>query len=116
MLSATICQNLRQAAERFGCPETKCFTMKTALITVSAALLLTSAASAQAPSVAGSSNDWMSVSALSSQLEAQGYTVLEVDRDDGRYEVEMRDTNGVKYEAKINRITGEIIEREREDD
>ncbi len=89
--------------------------MKTALITVSAALLLTSAASAQVTS-ATSANDWMSVSALSSQLEAQGYTVLEVDRDDGRYEVELRDANGVKYEAKIHRTTGEIIERERDED
>ena len=90
--------------------------MKTALVAISAALAFTSVATAQAPSAAQGSNDWMSVSALSSQLEAQGYTILEIDRDDGRYEVEMRDTAGVKYEAKINRTTGVIIERQRDDD
>jgi hypothetical protein len=90
--------------------------MKTVLTAVSAALLCTSVAVAQAPVAAAAASDWMSVGSLANKLEAQGYTVLEVERDDGRYEVEMRDANGVKYEAKIDRSTGEIIKREREDD
>lgn len=89
--------------------------MKTALIAVSAALLFTSAASAQVSPTAPRANDWMTVSALSTQLEAQGYTILELERDDSVYEVELRDASGIEYEAKLHRTTGEFIERELED-
>ncbi len=60
-------------------------------------------------------NDWMSVGSLTSKLEAQGYTVREVERDDGRYEVDVTDSGGVRYELKVDRTSGEILKRERDD-
>lgn len=54
---------------------------------------------------------WMSVSDLATKLEAQGYQVLEIEREDGRYyEVEMRDANGLKVEAYLNATTGEPLQ------
>lgn len=54
---------------------------------------------------------WMSVSDLAAKLEAQGYQVLEIEREDGRYyEVEMRDANGLKVEAHLNATTGEPLQ------
>jgi hypothetical protein len=54
---------------------------------------------------------WMPVSDLAAKLEAQGYQVLEIEREDGRYyEVEMRDANGLKVEAYLNATTGEPLQ------
>ena len=64
----------------------------------------------------GQGGDWLGIGELTAKLEAQGYTVREVERDDGRYEVELTDANGVRYEAKVDRSTGDILHRERDDD
>ncbi|WP_169738525.1 PepSY domain-containing protein [Afifella pfennigii] len=53
---------------------------------------------------------WMPITDLVSQLEALGYTVLEVDREDGRYwDVKMTDTNGMQVEAELDAATGAPI-------
>lgn len=54
---------------------------------------------------------WMPVSDVAAKLEAQGYQVLEIEREDGRYyEVEMRDANGLIVEAYLNATTGEPLQ------
>lgn len=53
--------------------------------------------------------DWMSVSDLVAKLEADGYTIREIDRDDGAYEVEMVDAQGLKVEGHFDRATGEPL-------
>ena len=55
--------------------------------------------------------DWMSVSDLVAKLEADGYTIREIDRDDGAYEVEMVDAQGLKVEGQFDRATGEPLPR-----
>ena len=53
----------------------------------------------------------MPVSDVAAKLEALGYQVLEIEREDGRYyEVEMRDANGLKVEAYLNATTGEPLQ------
>jgi len=88
--------------------------MKTLLLAISVSLIGVSASAAQSHSKNG--EGWMGIGALTAALEAEGYKVLEVERDDGRYEVELTDGRGIRYEAKVDRTTGKIIERERDDD
>jgi hypothetical protein len=52
----------------------------------------------------------MSVAALAQKLEAQGYTVREIERDDGYYEVEMTDANGLRVEAYLDPRTGDPVD------
>ncbi|MGD9869027.1 MAG: PepSY domain-containing protein [Hyphomicrobiales bacterium] len=54
----------------------------------------------------------LSVQAVSAKVEAMGYTVREVEMDDGCYEVEGRDRNGAKVEFKLHPVTGEIVKRD----
>ena len=59
---------------------------------------------------------WMSIADLAAKLEAQGYTVREIDTDDGVYEVEMTDANGMRVEAYLHPVTGEPLRRQSVDD
>lgn len=86
-----------------------------AMTVFSAAMIAAGLTAATAMANANDGGEWMAISQLASKLEASGYTVKEIERDDGRYEVEMFDQNGVKFEAKIHRSTGEILKKERED-
>ncbi len=60
--------------------------------------------------------EWMSISALSQKLEAQGYTIREIDTEYGLYEVEMFDANGMRVEAYLHPVTGEPVRRRGYDD
>ncbi len=57
--------------------------------------------------------DWMSVSALATKLEGQGYRIREIEIDDGYYEVEMVDANGLRVEAYLDPVSGEPVRGER---
>ncbi|MEQ8298086.1 MAG: PepSY domain-containing protein [Nitratireductor sp.] len=59
---------------------------------------------------------WMSIADLAAKLEAQGYTVREIDTEDGVYEVEMTDANGMRVEAYLHPVTGEPLRRQSVDD
>lgn len=62
-------------------------------------------------------DSWMSVESVAGKLRGQGYTLLEIERDDGRYEAKVRDTQGRKFEVDLHRRTGEPLGRfERKDD
>jgi hypothetical protein len=57
-------------------------------------------------------DEWMSVSAVARKLEGQGYTVREIEREDGAYEVEMTDANGLRLEAHVDPRTGDILRKD----
>lgn len=59
---------------------------------------------------------WMPIGELAAKLETQGYTVREIERDDGVYEVEATDANGQRVEAYLDPATGEPIRGWRHDD
>jgi hypothetical protein len=61
-------------------------------------------------------SDWMSVSALAQSLEARGYVVREIDTERGAYEIEAVDANGMRVEAYVHPVTGEILPYMEEDD
>ena len=80
--------------------------------TIIALSLTAGAASAQTVT----QGEWLEIGELSAKLEAVGYQVREIERDDDRYEVELVDSDGVKFESKVDRTTGEILHKERDDD
>ena len=48
-------------------------------------------------------------------LSAKGYTIREIEMDDGHFEAKIVDAKSVVSEAKIDGYTGEILRLERED-
>lgn len=52
---------------------------------------------------------WMSLSAVAQNLEARGYVVREIEVERGAYEVEAVDANGMRVEAYVHPVTGEIL-------
>lgn len=69
-------------------------------------------ASPDTPQAMAQAVRWMPLAELIAKLEGQGYTVLEAEREDGRYwEVKMRDANGMVVEAYLDPATGAPVER-----
>lgn len=90
------------------------------IITIAAASLLTAAT---LPALASSDDDvlcrnasgqQMSVQDITAKVSGMGYTVREVERDDGCYEVKATDKSGARVELKLNPVTGEIVESEKD--
>lgn len=52
--------------------------------------------------------EWLPTNQIVEKLQAQGYTVTEIETDDGAYEVEMT-KNGIRQEAHVHPATGEIM-------
>jgi hypothetical protein len=74
-------------------------------------------ASAQAQTqVQTQMQDRMSIGQIATQLEAQGYKVLEIELERGRYDVEMIDANGMKVEAYLDAVTGAVLPYRDDDD
>ena len=59
--------------------------------------------------------NWMSIGAIADQFTQKGYAVRGVEVDDGRYEVEAIDPNGMMIEAYVDPVTGNILRQERDD-
>lgn len=59
---------------------------------------------------------WMSMSEIAAKVEAQGYRVLEIEIDDGAYEIKAVDARGSRAEADLDPSTGEPIRGWRQDD
>jgi uncharacterized membrane protein YkoI len=51
----------------------------------------------------------MSIAQIATMLEEQGYTVLEIELERGRYDVEMIDANGMRVEAYLDAVTGAVL-------
>ncbi|MGD9670725.1 MAG: PepSY domain-containing protein [Hyphomicrobiaceae bacterium] len=56
--------------------------------------------------------EWLSVEQLTQKLKDQGYTVREVERSHGCYEVKATDAKGVRVEIYVDPATAEIVSRE----
>jgi hypothetical protein len=54
-------------------------------------------------------DQWLSPTQITEKLQQQGYKVREIEADDGTYEVEMVDKNGVQIEANVHPATAEIL-------
>jgi hypothetical protein len=54
-------------------------------------------------------DQWMSPSQIAEKLSEKGYRVIEIESDDGVYEVEMVDKNGTRIEAHVHPATAELI-------
>ena len=52
---------------------------------------------------------WLSPTEITEKLDQKGYRVTEIEVDDGAYEVEMTDKNGVRIEAHVHPATGELL-------
>ena len=59
---------------------------------------------------------WMSMSEIAAKVEGQGYRVLEIEIDDGAYEIKAVDAKGLRVEADLDPSTGEPIRGWRQDD
>jgi uncharacterized membrane protein YkoI len=58
----------------------------------------------------------MSIAQIATMLEDQGYTVLEIELERGRYDVEMIDANGMRVEAYLDAGTGAVLPYREDDD
>ena len=54
-------------------------------------------------------NEWKSPTAIGEILATQGYKVHKIESDDGAYEVDMTDKNGVLVEVHVHPSTGDIL-------
>src|SRR5690606_23536428 len=54
-------------------------------------------------------DQWLSPSQVIDKLTSAGYRVTEIETDDGVYEVDLVDKNGVRIEAHVHPATGEIL-------
>lgn len=58
----------------------------------------------------------LTVTQIEQRLSAEGYRMLEFERDDGVYEVKALNTEGQCLELKLHPGTAEILHSERDDD
>lgn len=56
------------------------------------------------------------VSEIAAMLEAKGYTVREIDREDGVYEVELTNADGLRLEAYVDPTSGAFLNDDDRDD
>ncbi|MCZ7593524.1 MAG: PepSY domain-containing protein [Hyphomicrobium sp.] len=52
---------------------------------------------------------WLTPTQITEKLTAAGYKVTEIETDDGAYEVELVDKNGVRVEGYVHPATGELL-------
>ena len=90
--------------------------MKLTVIGALAAALIAAPIVAAPAFAQAQAQTWLSVSDVESRLTAQGFRVLEVERDDGHFEVQAYESNGNCVELDVHRSTGEIIRTKRDDD
>ncbi|MGJ7039126.1 putative membrane protein YkoI [Shinella sp. BE166] len=87
--------------------------MRTMTIGLLAAGLLALALPAQAETTKVSPRK--TLEQVANELSAKGYTIREIEMDDGHFEAKIVDAKNVVSEAKIDSYTGEILRLERED-
>lgn len=84
-----------------------------------AAVGLLAAGTLVAPAAYAQSSDTqpeLSLSQIESRLSGQGFRVVEIERDDGRYEVKAWDAQNRCVELQLDRRSGEIVRNESDDD
>ena len=58
----------------------------------------------------------MSLVEIATMLENQGYTVREIEMENGHYDVEMTDANGLRVSAYLDPVTGDVLRHVEDDD
>jgi hypothetical protein len=53
--------------------------------------------------------NWLSPAQIADKLAAAGYKVTEIEVDDGAYEVDLVDKNGMKVEGHVHPATGDLL-------
>ena len=61
-------------------------------------------------------SQWRSFDDVGAAAEALGYTVESIEKDDGCYEIEGRDANGVEIEIYFDPVSLEIIKSDSKND
>lgn len=84
----------------------------TAVTVLAAATALSGAAYAQSVST----RPEQSAMQIAQLLTGQGYRVLEIERDDGRYEVKAINRDGQCVELDVHRRSGDILRTKADDD
>lgn len=84
---------------------------KLAAVTVLTLLMLAPATARDGAShrLSVPADQWLSPAQTVEKLTAQGYRVREIEADDGVYEVELIDRNGVRIEVDVHPATGEFL-------
>lgn len=99
----------------FGFSRGKYTIMITTARSIAAAVLVAAIAlPAHAQSV--STRPELSLTQVSERLGQQGFRVLEIERDDGYYEVKAFNSAGQCVEMDVDRRSGDVIRTKRDDD
>lgn len=78
--------------------------------TVATALgLLALSANAQQQAASNSAPSRMGIAAIATMLQEQGYSVLEIEMEHGRYEVKMLSGDGMRVKAYLDPETGAVL-------
>lgn len=83
---------------------------------VAAAVLASLAFAVPASAQSVSTLPELSLSQIESRLSERGFRVLEIERDDGHYEVKAFTSAGACVEMDVNRRTGDILRTKSDDD
>ena len=93
----------------------KCY--RTLLIATFASATIFAAASASADTnrLNVPAGQWLSHAEVIEKLAAQGYTVREIEADDGQWEIEGHTAEGCDIELDIHGQSGDVLKREVDD-
>lgn len=89
-------------------------TNRTRFIALATAAALLGAGGAYAQTAPANTD--LSLGQIESRLTDDGYRVLEIERDDGRYEVKAWNREGQCVELDVDRRSGAVLRTERDDD
>lgn len=78
--------------------------------------LFTLGATAQQQGGTGPAQSRMSIAEIATMLEGQRYSVLEIELEHGRYDVEMINADGMRVEAYLDPVTGAVLPYRDDDD
>lgn len=90
--------------------------MRTIISIAAAGAIAASLFAAPAFAQAVSARAEQSVAQIATSLTERGYQVIEVERDDGHYEVKAIASNGQCVELDVDRRSGDVIRTKRDDD
>ena len=91
-------------------------TFRSRIAAASAALVLVGAFAVPAYAQSSNTQPELTLSQIESRLSGQGFRVVEIERDDGLYEVKAFDAQNRCVELHLNRSSGEIVRSESDDD
>ncbi len=91
-------------------------TFRSRIAAASAALVLVGAFAVPAYAQSSTPQPELTLSQIESRLSGQGFRVVEIERDDGLYEVKAFNDQNRCVELHLDRRSGEIVRTESDDD